>query len=86
MTSDEWAMLAFLMFLAVAVTLMVLAWWIRPYILNLKAERDTWKAEAEGWRESQQRGDVIEGVRLMSSQEVFLHGAAADERQTDDPR
>ena len=86
MTSDEWAMFAFLIFLAVAVTLMVLAFWIRPYLIDLRADRDRWMAEAQGWRESQQRGEVIEGVWLMSTQEVFLHGAAADERQTDEHR
>ena len=84
MTSDEWVQLAFLMFLAIAVALMVLAWWIRPYIHQLRDDRDRWKAEAEGWREMQGQGTVVEGVRLIDPAELFLHGAATNERQTDE--
>ena len=96
MTSDEWVQLAFLMFLAVAVTMMVLAYWVRPYIHELRDDRDRWKAEAEGWRELQGTdGNVVEGVKLITMTQdeaarggdflpVFLHGAPADERRTDE--
>ena len=98
MTTDEWVQLAFLMFLAVAVTMMILAYTVKPHIQALRLDRDRWKAEAEGWREMQGTdGNVVEGVRLipLSQDEaaqggdflpVFLHGAATNERQTDDHR
>ena len=85
MTTDEWVQLAFLMFLAAAVTMMVLAYWVRPHIMDLRLDRDRWKAEAEGWREMQGTdGHQVEGVKLISPQDpdlaIYLKGAATDER------
>lgn len=76
MTPNEWAQLAFLMFLACAVTMMVLAFWIRPHLIELRMDRDRWKAEAMGWREAEQKGTVVEGVKLIDPQDLYLHGAA----------
>lgn len=83
MTTDEWVQLAFLMFLAAAVTMMVLAYWVRPHIEELRLDRDRWKAEAEHWREIQGTdGNVVEGVKLIDPADlaIYLKGVATDER------
>ena len=98
MDTLEWVQLAFLIFLALAVTLMVLAWWIKPHLAKLMNERDSWRAEAIGYREAELRGDVVGSVKRLAQPTPdqidlqteaddlarFLHGAATSERHTDD--
>ena len=97
MQTLEWVQLAFLMFLALAVTLIVLAWWIKPHIGKLVTERDSWRAEAIGYREAELRGDVVGSVKRLAQPTpdqidlqteaddlaTFLHGTPT-ERLTDD--
>ena len=83
MTGAEWAALAFLMFLAAAVSAIILAAWVKPYMLDLRAQRDTWKAEAMHYRELEVEGQVSD-VRLLDPRdpdlELWLKGTPTDER------
>ena len=83
MTGAEWAALAFLMFLAAAVSAIILAWWVRPYMIDLRHQRDVWMAEAMHYRELEAEGQVSD-VRLIQPTDpdldIFLKGTPTDER------
>lgn len=80
METLEWVQLVFLMFLATAVTVVVLAMWVRPYMLDLRDDRDRWKAEAMNYRHIEAQGDISD-VRLIAQDaglDIFLKGTPTD--------